>query len=61
MLDAALALLDALDEEQRNRLSFPIDADEWRAWINIHINFFRHGLMLEDLPPATRELAIAAR
>lgn len=59
MLDAALALLDALDEEQRNRLSFPIDAGEWRTWINVHINFFRHGLMLEDLPQATRELAVA--
>lgn len=59
MLDAALALLDALDDEQRDRLCFPIDASEWRSWINVHMNFFRHGLMLEDLPPITRELAVA--
>lgn len=59
LLDAALALMGALNEEQRNRLCFPIDADEWRTWLNIHINLFRHGLMLEDLPQATRALAIA--
>ncbi|MDD9927397.1 MAG: DUF3500 domain-containing protein [Rhodospirillaceae bacterium] len=58
MLDAALALLDALDADQRSRLCFPIDADEWRTWLNIHINVFRHGIMLEDLPQATRNLAI---
>lgn len=59
LLDAALAILDALDAEQRKRLCFPIDADEWRTWLNIHINLFRHGVMLGDLPPATRKLALA--
>lgn len=59
ILDAALALIDALDADQRARLCFPIDADEWRTWLNIHINLFRHGIMLEDLPPATRTLALA--
>ena len=59
ILDAALAFLDALDVTQRDRLCFPIDADEWRTWINIHVNVFRHGIMLEDLPPTTRELAVA--
>ena len=44
--------------EQRQRCSFPMDATEWRMWINVHMNHFRHGLMLEDLAPPVRELAL---
>lgn len=58
ILDAALAFLDALDAGQRDRVGFPIDATEWRTWFNVHFNLFRHGVMLEDLPPATRERAL---
>ena len=29
-----------------------MDATEWRTWINVHMNHFRHGVMLEDLGPA---------
>ena len=25
-----------------------MDATEWRMWINVHMNHFRHGVMLED-------------
>jgi hypothetical protein len=35
-----------------------MDAVEWRTWLNVHMNHFRHGVMLEDLSPATRELAL---
>ena len=35
-----------------------MDATEWRMWINVHMNHFRHGLMLEDLAPPVRELAL---
>ena len=59
ILDAALAFLDALNAEQRQRASFPIAAPEWRTWLNMHFNLSRHGVMLEELPPATRELALA--
>ena len=27
-------------------------------WLNIHPFVFRHGVMLEDLPPATRQLGL---
>ena len=56
--DAAQAFLAALSSEQRAKAIFPIDASERRTWINVHMNFFRHGVMLEDLPIPTRELGL---
>ncbi len=56
--DAAQAFLAALSPEQRQRATFAFDADQWRMWINVHMNHFRHGLMLEDLVPAQREAAL---
>lgn len=56
--DAALTFLQALTGPQRTQAIFPFDAPEWRMWINVHMNHFRHGLMLEDLAPPVRELAL---
>ena len=56
--DAALAFLQALTGPQRRQATFSMDAVEWRMWINVHMNHFRHGVMLEDLAPAGRELAL---
>ena len=56
--DAAQTFLTELSAEQRQRCVFPLDADERRMWLNIHPFVFRHGLMLEDLAPALRELAL---
>ncbi len=56
--DAALAFLQALTPEQRERVAFPMDATEWRMWINVHMNHFRHGVMLEDLAQPVRDLAL---
>src|SRR5690606_29958038 len=55
---AAPAVLAAPSPEPPPRRSLPIDADEWRMWINVHMNHFRHGVLLEDLAPAVRELAL---
>lgn len=57
--DAAQAFLAALSPVQRDAVAFPLDAIEWRTWINVHMNHFRHGLMLEDLSPDVRRLALA--
>ncbi len=57
--DAAAAFLQALDHDQRARATFPMDATEWRMWINVHMNHFRHGVILEDLSPPVRDLALA--
>ncbi len=56
--EAAQAFVADLTPEQRSRAQFPIDSQEWRSWLNIAPNFFRHGVMLEDLSPGTRELAL---
>jgi fructose-1,6-bisphosphatase/inositol monophosphatase family enzyme len=58
IVDAALAFLQALTVEQRTRASFLLDAAERRMWINVHMNHFRHGVMLEDLPSPVRELGL---
>ena len=34
--DAARGLLAALSEEQRARVQFPVEDDEWRRWANMH-------------------------
>lgn len=56
--DAALAFLSALAPEVRAMAMFPLDASERRSWFNVHMNFFRHGVMLEDLPTEQRELGL---
>ena len=35
MLDAALAFLDALPATQRAKAVFPMDANQWRTWLNM--------------------------
>jgi fructose-1,6-bisphosphatase/inositol monophosphatase family enzyme len=56
--DAAVAFLQALTPDQRRRAIFAIDAEEWRMWINVHMNHFRHGVLIEDLSQPGRELAL---
>ncbi len=56
---AAQAFVAHLSTEQRSRALQPLDSDDWRRWINVHMNFFRHGVMLEELDPAGRRLGLA--
>ncbi|MDB5073968.1 MAG: hypothetical protein JWO42_147 [Chloroflexi bacterium] len=56
--EAARAFLEALDPVDRPKASFPLAASEWRQWFNIHANFFRHGVMLENLTPPQRECGL---
>lgn len=56
--DAAGAFLQALSPDQRARATFPMESEEWRKWINVHMNHFRHGVMLEDLAQPVRDLAL---
>lgn len=57
--DAAQAFLQSLGPDQRARASQPIDSGDWRTWCNIHVNLFRHGVMLDDLTPEQRDKALA--
>jgi hypothetical protein len=56
--EAAQAFLAALDADRRARAVFPVDAEQRRTWFNVHPYVFRHGVMLEDLPQAQRELGL---
>ena len=58
LAEAASAFLDGLTSEQRARAQQPLESEDWRAWINVHMNFFRHGVMLEDLDLAGRQRAL---
>ncbi|WP_104474787.1 DUF3500 domain-containing protein [Microterricola pindariensis] len=57
--DAALALLDLLTPQQRVKLCYPIDADEWRGWSNPEFVFFRIGLRLEEQSDEVVRAALA--
>jgi len=56
--EAGSRFLDALPPQDRARAQFPMGAREWRMWTNVHPNYFRHGVMLEELPRSTRNLAL---
>jgi hypothetical protein len=58
ILDSTRRFLAALSAEQIEAVRFPIASDQWRTWLNVHMNFFRHGIMLEDLSDGVRELAL---
>ncbi len=53
--EAALGFLDGLSIEQRERCQFSLDSNHWRSWVNVHMNFFRHGVMLEQLSTEGRQ------
>jgi hypothetical protein len=56
--DAALEFLSALDEAQRTVAEQPMDSDDWRTWINVHMNYYRHGVLLEDVSSEARQRAL---
>ncbi|KAM5346008.1 hypothetical protein ACJ41O_011869 [Fusarium nematophilum] len=49
MVAAACKVLSLATPEQKQALCKPIDAPEWRCWINPEIYIFRHGLRLEEV------------
>ena len=50
--------LGAPSAEQRSKARLASDAPEWRTWTNVHVAFWRHGVLFDDLPPATRDVAL---
>lgn len=58
ILEAAQSFLDVLTPEQRKRTIFAVDAPEWRTWLNVHFNCYRHGVLLEELEPHVRQRAL---
>jgi len=58
LVDAAREFQATLAAEARNEASFPIDAQEWRIWINALEPRMRHGAYLEDLDATQKESAL---
>jgi Protein of unknown function (DUF3500) len=59
MVTAAEELLSVLDDEQRKRICFAVDAVEWQTWANPEFMQFDTGLRLDLQPEAVREKALA--
>src|SRR4051812_4000330 len=59
MVEAANDLLSGLDDDQRERISFPVDAVEWQTWANPEFLQFDTGLRLDCQPELVREKALA--
>lgn len=55
MTAAALRLLGGLSGRERAKISYPIDAPEWRRWSNPEFLINPNGLRLEELSSETRE------
>ena len=54
MVEAAETLLAGLPPEQRERMSYPVDAAEWQTWANPEFMQFDTGLRLEFEPESVR-------
>ncbi|XP_014557788.1 hypothetical protein COCVIDRAFT_14929 [Bipolaris victoriae FI3] len=52
-------LLEGLDDEKRNKLVYPINAREWRAWSNPEFLLRPFGLRLEEVPESTAQSILA--
>ena len=58
IVGAARALISSLNENQQEKISFPVDDLEWRNWANVH-RFQRQGVSLNEMSSEQREKAYA--
>lgn len=58
LAEAGNAFLAMLSDAQLSRTQFPIDDPEWRNWSNVDVGIFaRHGVSLEEMTEAQKEVA----
>jgi len=53
---AARAFLESLDDNQRAKISFSVEDDEWRKWMNQHF-YVRQGVSFEEMSEQQRNAA----
>ncbi|KAL3492721.1 hypothetical protein BJX62DRAFT_250255 [Aspergillus germanicus] len=53
MVACAERVIDLLTPDELERLSHPVDSDEWCKWSNPEFLIYRTGIRLEDFPDAT--------
>ena len=56
VVNAAQALLEGLNDDQRKRTTYPVDDLEWRKWDNRHF-YKRQGVGFDEMDEDQRELA----
>jgi hypothetical protein len=56
---AATALLASLNEEERSKIQYPINAHEWRSWYNPEFPMNSYGLRLDYVSPEVRDAVTA--
>lgn len=56
--EAAAAFLGSLNAIDAQSAQFPVDAEQWRTWFNIHPYVLRHGVLLANLGAEQRRLAL---
>lgn len=56
--DAARRLLAIVTDGERSKLSYAIDAREWRGWMNPEFYLNQHGLRLEEMAPSAVEATL---
>jgi len=54
MAEAARTFLNLCTDEERAKVRFPIDAQNWRMWSNPELYVNRYGLRLDELSAALR-------
>ena len=54
--EAAQSFLNSLSPEQQARTAFPVDAPEWRKWMNQHF-YLRQGTSFQEMSEPQREAA----
>jgi hypothetical protein len=53
--EAAQAVLNSLDEQQRTKVCFHIDSPEWRTWSNPEFLLSDKGIRLDEITPELRD------
>lgn len=57
IVNTANDLLASLSAEQKQKIQFDVDSDEWRYWANVdNGGFIREGVSIKDMNDAQREL-----
>jgi hypothetical protein len=59
MVAAARHVLSVCSSEQRAKVSFALDAPNWRMWSNPELYINRYGLRLDELPEQLRAAILA--
>lgn len=55
----ARGYLAGLTAADRDKAALPLEAAEWRLWINAFLTFPEHGLLLQEMPEPQRNSALA--